>query len=95
MGQRRKLDLNTVQRAELEWVRDRDPKAYMREKAAALLKVNAGMTPHAVAKHGLHKARDPDSVYEWLDRYQKTGIEGLRIKPGRGRKPGFSPSARE
>ena len=26
-----------------------------------------GMTPHAVARHGLLKPRKPDTVYGWLD----------------------------
>lgn len=95
MAQRRRLDLTAEECTELERVRDRDLKPYIREKAAALLKVAAGMTPHAVALYGLHKPRDPDSVYDWIDRYQREGIAGLRVKPGRGRKPGFSPSAPE
>lgn len=95
MAQRRKLDLTVEQQGALEHVRDRDPKPYMREKAAALLKVAEGQTPRAVALNGLHKPRDPDTVYEWIDRYQRDGIEGLRIKSGRGRKPGFSPSLPE
>ena len=27
------------------------------------------------------------SINQWLDRYQSQGIEGLKTKPGRGRKP--------
>ena len=27
------------------------------------------------------------TVNNWLDRYEAAGIEGLRVKPGRGRKP--------
>jgi hypothetical protein len=33
--------------------------------------------------------------YAWLDRYQATGCRGLKVHPGRGRKPAFSPSARD
>lgn len=85
------LDLDADQRRELERIRDRDPKAYMREKAAALLKIAGGMSPHAVARHGLLKPRDPDSVYAWLRRYQEGGVAGLRIRRGRGRKPAYFP----
>jgi transposase len=85
------MELSAEQRAELERVRDRHPKAYMREKAAALLKVADGMSPHAVAKRGLLKARDPDSVYRWMGRYLAEGVDGLRVKPGRGRKAAFFP----
>lgn len=91
MAKRRKLELTVEERAALERVRDHDAKPYIREKAAALLKVADGMTPHRVAQHGLHKPHDPDSIYAWIDRYQSEGIEGLRVKAGRGRKPGFSP----
>lgn len=95
MAERRALALSDEQRAALERVRDRHPKAHMREKAAALLKVAEGQSPNAVAKAGLLKARDPDTVYRWLDRYVAGGIEGLQVKSGRGRKAVFSPVARQ
>lgn len=87
----RTLALNDAQRQELEHIRDRDPKAYLREKAAALIKIADGMSPHAVARHGLLKPRDPDSVYDWLRRYQEGGVAALRIRRGRGRKPAYFP----
>jgi transposase len=88
------LELTRDQRRELEQVRDRDPKAYLREKAAALIKIADGMSPHAVARHGLLKPRDPDSVYDWLRRYQEGGLAALRIRRGRGRKPAYFPESR-
>jgi transposase len=91
MAAQRTMELSAEQRAELERVRDRHPKAYMREKAAALLKIADGLSAHAVAQRGLLKARDPDSVYRWLGRYQAEGVAGLQVKPGRGRKAAFSP----
>ena len=91
MPKRRYLRLTEAERRALERVRDRHEKAYMREKATALLKIDEGMSPHAVALEGLLKSRDPDSVYGWLTRYEAEGIAGLEIKPGRGRKPAFSP----
>ena len=69
MAARRTLELSEEQRVELERARDRHPKPHVREKAAALLKVAAGQSPHAVAKQGVLKARDPDTVYRWLNRY--------------------------
>lgn len=95
MATRRTLTLSGEQRTELQRARDRHPKAHMREKAAALLKVAAGQPAHAVAKHGLLKARDPDTVYRWLDRYLANGLDGLLVKSGRGRKAVFSPPARK
>ncbi len=91
---RRTLVLAPAERQELEHVRDHDPKPYMREKAAALIKIAEGVSPHAVAQHGLLKPRDPDSVYDWLGRYQKGGVAALRIRQGRGRKPAYFPQAR-
>ena len=41
------------------------------------------------------KRRDPDTVYTWLRRYREQGIRGLSNKPGRGRKPAFSPKSPE
>ena len=54
-----------------------------------------GHSPHEVARKGLLNARDPDTVYAWLRRYREHGISGLSNKPGRGRKPAFSPKSPE
>jgi len=95
MVKRLTLTLDPEEHAALVALRDRGPKAYLRERAAALLKIAAGESAHHVARHGLLKPRDPDSVYGWLHRYQAEGIAGLTIRPGRGRKPAFSPSVCE
>ena len=91
MPKRHRLNLTEAAIAELEKVRDSHPKPYMREKAAALLKIAAGQSPHAVAVSGLLKRRRPDTLYDWLDRYKTEGIAGLLVRKGRGRKPSFSP----
>jgi transposase len=83
------LQLTDEQRAELHQAMLRDPKAYIRERAAALLKIAAGESPHAVALTGLYHSRDPDTVYTWLNRYEADGVSGLVIRPGRGRKPAY------
>jgi transposase len=88
----RTLLLSAPERQALEALRDHADQAYLRERAAALLKIAAGQTAHAVAAHGLLKPRDPDSVYTWLDRYQNQGIPGLQMRAGRGRKARFFPS---
>jgi len=85
------ITLNVEQRRELVWVRDHHPKAYLRERATAILKVAAGQSGRQVALHGLLKERDPDTVYDWIHRYLAGGVEGLLIRAGRGRKPAFSP----
>lgn len=72
-------------------LRDRAEKAYLRERAAALLKIAAGQSVHAVAKTGLLRPRQPDTVYDWLNRYEAEGVDGLIIRDGRGRKPAYEP----
>ena len=74
MPLRRSLDLSEQQRQELEHHRDRDARPYVRERCAALLKIADGHSPHAVAKRGLLKPRDPDTVYSWLDWYEQEGF---------------------
>ena len=87
-----KLHVSPEQRQELEEMRDRAPLPYMRERAAALLKIADGMPPLEVAKHGLLRQRDSDTIYRWLARYRLEGVDGLGIRSGRGRKPAFFPS---
>lgn len=86
---RRTLTLDHWQRLTLEQMRDHHPVPYLRERAAALLKIADGMSPHAIARHGLLKRRKADTVYAWLDAYQQYGLGGLYQKPRRRR--GFSP----
>lgn len=86
-----KLELNESQTSELAKIRDHHPKPYIRERAAALLKVASGQSGHAVALNGLYKKRDPDTIYSWVRRYQAEGIQGLFIRQGRGCKAAFSP----
>lgn len=86
------LVLSAHQIKELEQARDKHPLPYVRERAAALLKIAAGQSGRDVALHGLLKARWPDTVYDWVKRYQAEGLKGLLVRPGRGRKPAFSPS---
>jgi Helix-turn-helix domain len=89
---RRELPLSLEQRSELQRVRDTDRRAYLRECAAALLKIADGASAHWVANYGLHKPRPADTVYRWLDKYLAGGLENLVHRP-RGHR-GFSPSAR-
>jgi hypothetical protein len=42
-----------------------------------MLKIATGQSPHYVARYGLLKERDPDSVYKWLTIYQSEGLPGL------------------
>jgi transposase len=85
------LELSESEREELEKVRSHDPRPYMREKAAALLKIADGQVASQVAERGLLKMHDPDVIYRWLKRWQVQGIDGLVVGQGRGRKAAFSP----
>ncbi len=93
MAQPRCIHLTAEQAEELQRVRDHHKKAYMRERAAAILKVASGLSMLQVALHGLHKPRRYETISEWISRYECGGVEGLRVQAGRGRKPAFSPCA--
>ncbi len=86
-----RLVLAEYQRITLEEMRDHHPKPYLRERAAALLKLADGMGIAGVARWGLFRTRAWDTVYTWMVRYELVGIAGLAIQPGRGRKPMFFP----
>jgi hypothetical protein len=77
MAARRTLELKSKQRQELAEYRDHDARPYMRERCGALLKIAGGATPHAVARQGLLKPRDPDTLYGWLRIYAAEGMSGL------------------
>lgn len=93
MPKPRTLTLDEASRKQLKEHRDHDRRAYVRERAAALLKIADGASPAEVARSGLLRRRKEDTVYTWLNRYVKSGLAGLLIGKGRGRKPAFSPSA--
>src|SRR3954451_25497053 len=87
----RRLTLTTGKRDELLAAVKHHPKAYVRERAAAILKIAAGASAASVAAVGLLVRRAPDTVYRWLNGYESEGLRGLLIRPGRGRKPRLSP----
>ncbi len=86
-----KIKLSAEQRQELEGVRDKHPKPYMRERATAILKIADGMSGLQVSREGLYKQRHPDTIYRWVRRYLAEGVKGLEIRKGRGRKPAYFP----
>ncbi len=88
-----KIELSEAQRDELGDVRDHSPLPYLRERAAAILKIADGASGLKTARELLLKPRWQDTVYEWVRRYQAEGVAGLKIRGGRGRKPAFFPLA--
>ena len=95
MAKHHTLELSEPEIQALVELRDKGKPAYLRERATALLKIHEGFSAHEVARKGLLKKRDPDTVYAWLRRYREHGLRGLSHKPGRGRKPAFSPKPPE
>jgi hypothetical protein len=77
MATRRTLALKTREQRELEYYRDHASHPYVRERCSALLKIAEGATPHAVARQGILKPRDPDTVYGWLQLYETEGVAGV------------------
>ena len=95
MAKRHILNLTDNQQDALRKLRNNGKQSYIRERAAAILKIASGMSPHKVAKQGLLKKRKPDTVYDWLRRFREQGTDGLFQKSGRGRKPSYAPMSEE
>jgi transposase len=96
MAQPLQVTLSEQQREQLLDVRDHHEKPYMREKAAAVLKVagppgEEGQSARQVALHGLLRERRPNTVRSWIHAWQEEGIDGFVVEEGRGQKPAFSP----
>lgn len=87
----RQLALSPAQETELTALRDHAPTPSLRERAAAILKVAAGVSQREVARTGLLRPRSRGAVGRWVARYLAEGADGLVIREGRGRKPAFSP----
>lgn len=86
-----KIELSKEEREKLErWTRN-PPQPYLRYRAQAILRVAAGEPIYKVAP-SLRVRVHRNAVSDWVRRYLAEGIEGLKVKPGRGRKPAFSPS---
>ena|SRR5713226_7970336 len=85
------LLLTPEQTQELKQTRDTHPKPHFRIKAAALLKVAQGHSIQEVRLYGLLKPVDWGTIKRWIERYQRDGLKGWEVQPGRGRKPAFSP----
>ena len=84
-----KLEITKEEQKQLEEIVSKHEKAYMRERASALLQISQGKSGLQVALHGLLKRRRENTVYEWVRRYKAEGIKGLQNRKGRGRKPSF------
>ena len=91
MSRRYHLTLDDEQRTQLDrWVKN-PPKPYLRDRARAILAIVGGEEGQELARQ-LRTPVHRTTVGEWVQRYQKEGVNGLKIRSGRGRKPLFSPS---
>ncbi len=86
------LELEPYQTKTLEQMRDHHPVPYLREKAAALLKIAGGQSLSEVAQHGLLKRRKLETVRGWVQAYRRKGLGGLYQR--RRRRRTFSPPSR-
>lgn len=86
----RGLNLSEIERQTLEQARDHHPTPYIRERAAALLRIASGEAAYHVAVAGVLRSRDPDTLYTWLSRYEREGLAGLF---NHRTERGFPPSA--
>ena len=85
------LDLNEADRERLEFVRNRDPLPYVRERAAAICKFLDGVPVREIAEEGLLRRRAPRTIRRWIKNFRADREAGLLIRKGRGRKATFSP----
>lgn len=88
MTQRRTIELSTETRQALVELRNETKHEYIRERCAAILKIADGTSAHQVAKVGLLRPRDPDTVYGWLDLWENEGIKGLTAHRQGGQRRG-------
>ena len=83
MGKRRTIELKPEQRTALEQAFRTDTSHAFRQRCQIVLFKSEGRTSKEVAQ--LVKQHYV-SVNTWLNRYEQAGLDGLRTKPGRGRK---------
>lgn len=81
-----RLELGEEERTTLLEMRKHHPKAYMRERAAAVLKVANGLSIRQVAEMGCLQRREWETVAKWVKDYEQDGLRGLYLRAGRGRK---------
>ncbi len=86
------IELSGDQREELERIaRSRSVAAGLVRRAEAVLAIADGMT----FREAMAAVEMSDKhLRKWCRRDLEQGIDGLKDRPGRGRKPGFSPLGR-
>ncbi len=82
------MELSQEQSMELEGVAKCGQPAYMRRKALVLLNLAQGRSVSDLAE--LFRV-SRQSIYAWQGRYGEKGVQGFRIRRGRGRKAKANP----
>ncbi len=85
------IELTDEQAQELKQVRDSHPKAYLRERASAILKVAQGWSARQVGAQGLRKRHEPETLSLWVRQYVAEGVAGETRTRTKGR---FSPQVK-
>ena len=84
----RGIELTDEQKTKLEsWLRSTTMKAGHVRRAKIILMFASGESISEISRTVGVQRR---IVYMWIDRFNEEGIEGLKDKEGRGRKPVFS-----
>jgi transposase len=78
------MRITVDQRRELEKTARTGQPAYVRRKALVLVNLADGRSVRELAR--LFRA-SRQSIYAWRDSYDREGVQGLWVHPGRGRKP--------
>jgi transposase len=90
MPKRYHIELSDEEREQLNrWVKN-PPRPYLRKRAWAILLLAAGEPAYRVARDRRVRT-DRSTLAVWVKRFQSERLAGLRIKPGRGRKPVYAP----
>lgn len=91
MPKRIRIQLSEAERAQLERWTKSPPRSYLRYRAQAILQIADGKPVYQIARQ-LKLRVHRTTISSWAQRYLAEGLSGLKVKPGRGRKAGFSPS---
>lgn len=86
-----RIELAPARQKQLEsWLRSTTLHAGLVRRARIILLLAQGESISQISRTVGIRRR---FVYKWANRFLDQGIEGLHEKPGRGRKPCFSPGA--
>lgn len=83
------IKLDSSERSALEALRKESSNRRVRDRAHALLLSDSGHDVTSLCS--IFEVYRP-AIYSWMKRWESSGLEGLKDKPGRGRKKKLTPS---